>query len=128
LASSELVVTNAPIEVAWTADGSVGTVEVWSAYAVTPDARSDMTLVHCSAPLGAGRLTVPPLPTQGQSGTGIVTSAIAVRVQNTQLLQADGWAVQVTAASFDSGPVTTVARAADAAPSSHFDAAIPALR
>jgi hypothetical protein len=66
LSSSELVLAGNPsIEVVWTADGSVGTVEVWSAFAATPDAYSEVSLVHCSAPMAAGRLTVPPLPPTG---------------------------------------------------------------
>jgi len=129
LASSELALANEPIDVGWISDGSVGTVEVWSAFAFTPDAYSYFALVHCSAPLGAGRLTVPRLPpTLGLGETGFAGRTLAVRVQHTQLLSVDGWAVQITAASFDSGPVMIVAPAADAAPPTHFEDTMPALQ
>jgi hypothetical protein len=130
LAASELVLRNDPLEIAWTADGDVGTVEVWSAFAFTPDARTvEMALVHCSAPLRAARLTVPPLPiSRDYERGGIGKRALAVRVQRSEVLQVDGWAVQVTAASFDSGTVSIVSSSMDAAPPTHVDDAMPELR
>jgi hypothetical protein len=107
LTSSELVLGNAPIEVAWTAEGSVGTVEVWSAVAFTPDGYSSIMVVHCSAPLGAGHLTVPSLGS-GSGTSPFITRALSIRVENTERLHAGSWDLQVTAASFDSGPVMVV--------------------
>jgi len=129
LAASTLVLPNDPLEVAWTADGDVGTVEVWSAFAFTPDSRTvEMALVHCSAPLRAARLTVPPLPIRRDYGIGGPERVLAVRVQRSEILQVDGWVVQVTAASFESGPVKIVASSMDAAPPTHIHDAMPEPR
>jgi len=87
----------------------------------------EMAVIHCSAPLRAARLTVPPLPILRDYGTG-GKRTLAVRVQRSEVLQVDGWAVQVTAASFDSGPVSIIASSMDAAPPTHIDDAMPELR
>jgi hypothetical protein len=120
---------NVPIEVVWTPAGDVGTVDVWSAFAFTPDARSELAVVHCSAPLRATRLTVPPLPMLRDDNVGgFVTRALAVRVQHSQVLRVEGWSVQVTTASFESGPIPIVSSSMDAAPPTPIDDATPGAR
>jgi hypothetical protein len=91
-----------PLEIRWTANGSVGMVEVWHVCMFAPDLHISAGITQCAAPVSAGRLVVPPPPPCESPGQPHYAGGITVRVVNTIHHQVGAWDVQLSAASFDS--------------------------
>jgi hypothetical protein len=105
----------APLDIRWSSNGTAGTVEAWSACTLTPDAMTKAVAVQCAAPVSAGHLLIPQRPTPECWLTEqSYSQGIAIRVVNTLHHQVGEWAVQLSAASFDSGFVLFTDTSSDA--------------